>query len=696
MLLRKTIKRVHSCFIALALLLSLSYYPTIDSYAVDGKPAIKKASKSSKKTPSKKVKKAKPTSTLAKKQKSKKGSLRVKSHKAHRHLSVPARPPLVKLKHTEYDDVIDTIEKLGRKSDANVPEVALGLLAKYPWLPVGLIAPDVEKSMELDRYHRSIISWFRTNPPTTDYGKIMYINAKIHEGVAKLVEQKETLKQLWHQVSASPQFEHAFVDKYASILTTEDYARKLDYLQWQGNGRAAAALVRFVPLQYRQLYEARLAADKSPSFAMKTQAASKNPLIQGDLYIKHAYIKQLLANDHEQAAVELLLRIKPSAHHHKWWRLRHMGAREAIKKKKYALAYKLVSGHGLSQGADFADAEWLSGWLALRFLQQPQAALQHFQNLYDGTRTSTTRSKAAYWAAQACKALNHSQETQRWLEVAADYPSRFYGQLASYALGKNYTENEIFQAAERANGAAITASKKQQLDKLAALTIALSQQRNDRLREAVLKYISKMDLSVADFKYLSDHFLAKGQKVLSVILSRHTSNQGMAPIKSGYPILPIQNNRQDKALYLAIIRQESNFDQNAVSAAGAVGLMQLRPYIAGKIAEVLGLPKNAYANNAQANVAKGVYYVDHLASKYRSTILTIASYNAGEGNVNKWMKIYGDPRNLRNIDDIVDWIETMPFSETRQYVHKVIENMCMYEVVMRERVLSDQLPRHLN
>ena len=134
-------------------------------------------------------------------------------------------------------------------------------------------------------------------------------------------------------------------------------------------------------------------------------------------------------------------------------------------------------------------------------------------------------------------------------------------------------------------------------------------------------------------------------------------------------------------MYLAIIRQESKFDPDAVSIAGARGLMQIMPETAYRLAKILGLPKDSYATSPKANILKGITYVDQLYAQYNNCVLTLAAYNAGSGNVRKWIDKYGDPRTFRTHYEVLDWVESIPFGETRDYVKKVLENFVVYDSI---------------
>jgi soluble lytic murein transglycosylase len=196
------------------------------------------------------------------------------------------------------------------------------------------------------------------------------------------------------------------------------------------------------------------------------------------------------------------------------------------------------------------------------------------------------------------------------------------------------------------------------------------------------KYLAEHDIP-EELKYaLTLSFNNKELTPTRVQYTKYLANFTGPFVKNGYPYdLTIKDNQHIKSLYLAIIRQESNFDQSAVSSAGAIGLMQLIPPTAKSCAKVLGLPHNAFKRDPKANVAKGIYYLDCLVGNFENFIPAIAAYNAGEGAVKRWIIRYGDPSEITSIYEMIDWIESIPYAETRLYVKKVLENVVVYEKI---------------
>ncbi|TAN52834.1 MAG: lytic transglycosylase domain-containing protein, partial [Rhodospirillales bacterium] len=330
---------------------------------------------------------------------------------------------------------------------------------------------------------------------------------------------------------------------------------------------------------------------------------------------------------------------------------------------------------GWSRRSSRADAEWLSGWIALRFLSDKEAAVRHFTQLSEKAQSSILKARGAYWLGRSLQAMGKEAEAKAQFEAASRFVTTYYGQLASEQLGpsqgwmlptaplpteedlKQFTASELVQAVRRMAEAGTPSLARPFLLKL-----------QDGADTPGLKALT---VSLAE---------KLGRIDLAVHLARRADRAGVTLIGSGWPVPPyeIPAGGPEKALLLALMRQESGFHAEAVSSAGARGLMQLMPATAKKQAQIMKIGYSpARISDPSVNIRLGTAYLDGLLSDFKgSYIMALAAYNAGPSRVAKWAREFGDPREAEV--DAVDWVESIPFSETRGYVQRVMESVQVY------------------
>tara|TARA_B100000676_G_scaffold106468_1_gene106532 strand:+ start:211 stop:1377 length:1167 start_codon:yes stop_codon:yes gene_type:complete len=365
-----------------------------------------------------------------------------------------------------------------------------------------------------------------------------------------------------------------------------------------------------------------------------------------------------------------------------WWRERSRQIRYLLKQNNFDTAFLLAQLHLQKEGRYYAEAQWLAGWIALRYANKPEQASTYFLEMYDRVQTPVSKSRASYWAGRAFEQNNNSLNAKKWFEVAAKHSTTFYGQLANKKLGK--TGNRL--------------PKKQSNDSKTDRASNISELVNIAI---FLKEIGKTDLAVKFLKTASRHASSYGQvspiisgalKInkphLAVYAARRAARKGIYFISASYPKPALYDTSQvEKALIYSIVRQESNFDPQAESYKGALGLMQLMPATAKAVAVSLNIEfdKERLKSDHNYNIKLGASYLRSLIKKYDGSYpLAIAAYNAGPHNVNKWIKRVGNP--IQNDVDLIDWIERIPYGETRNYVQRVLENLTVYrELISKTR-----------
>lgn len=571
----------------------------------------------------------------------------------------------------------------------------LSFFQKNSWIPVEPFLFGIEKKLDFSKEsNSSILEWFDTNKPITKEGKFILIDALVDNDEVDINNKEEVkyIRAIWRKTSFNSIFlEERFLKKYKSVLKVNDLNRKIEILTFEKKLSLADKIISVLPKRLQSLPKERLlVAKKYSSDSIRIQKAyKKHP---HDPYFQYLYIKALQKRGKEKEAIKTLLKVKPTFCHQKWWRLKNLAIRDAIKHKMYRAAYSLTIDHNLPYGSDMAEAEWLGGWISLRFLNNPSIALKHFDNLYKETRFASSKSKASYWIARSYEAMGDSNNARSWYIRASSFKGTFYGNMA---IAQNFGNEKInyFKHQKEDDSSWYNYIDKEKAKMITHLAAILHEARVYRLVDKLFYSVSEMDLHHKDLNIYVNMLESWKKKSLAVKFSRVLSNRkGELLLRDGYPYkVLITKNKLPKPVYLGIIRQESNFDQHAVSSAGARGLMQLMPGTARRMAKKFNIKQKDYAHNPKTNVLYGVKYIDHLYDNYNNLPMAIAAYNAGPGNVKKWVGIYGDPRKLKSTYEIIDWIESIPYSETRSYVKSVLENTAIYDSILSKKHKSDSI-----
>jgi soluble lytic murein transglycosylase len=360
-----------------------------------------------------------------------------------------------------------------------------------------------------------------------------------------------------------------------------------------------------------------------------------------------------------------------------WWRERAYLARAALAMGDVEVAYRVVRRHGQTSGADLADGEWLAGWIALRFQGKPAAALAHFETMYQTVTYPISRTRGAYWAGRAAEAMGDSAAAARWYRLAAAHPLAFYGQHAAARLGP---ENGMaLPDGPAISGFEFGAFYQRELVRVTRLLAEIGERKLVRI---FVRHLSRIAETPAERILIARLAQYTDRTDLAVWTARRASLAGVDLIDHGYPMLPLPEGRgPDPALVLAVIRQESGFDPKAVSPTGARGLMQLQPATARKVSRMLGTrySKRRLTSDPDYNLTLGRAHLAELIAAYDgSYVLALAAYNAGPRRVKRWIKAFGDPR--RGSAQAIDWIESIPLGETRNYVQRVLEGLFVYRL----------------
>ncbi|MEM7057682.1 MAG: transglycosylase SLT domain-containing protein [Pseudomonadota bacterium] len=392
-----------------------------------------------------------------------------------------------------------------------------------------------------------------------------------------------------------------------------------------------------------------------------------------------AFARQMRRNNFEEAeAILLPITSNPGnlGNPEVWAKRRLVLARWGARNGRHASAYQIASQHHLTPavGYSYSDSEWVAGWIALRKLNDPQRAIGHFKRFRDSVETPISLGRGGYWLGRAYEAAGDRTTANGWYKDAAQYQTSFYGQLAAAKIGA--TGNPQLTINALPDWKSNPAMKSDNV-RLAATLFYAGQ---DSLAMAMFSRLGE-NLPIGALASLTDLVLDMNQPHYAVRIAKKAARRGVLIYPAYYPVHEIgkYTTKVEPAFALAIARQETELNPRAISRAGARGLMQLMPATARRVAGWIGedYSRSRLLDDWRYNVRLGEAYLATRTSQFSgSYVMAAAAYNAGAGRVDQWNGEYGDPR-LGQID-ILDWMEQIPFSETRNYVQRVMEGLYVY------------------
>lgn len=569
-------------------------------------------------------------------------------------------------------------------SGASFEEITQFIATKPDWPAREALLRRAEEAIDGATPEGKVLAWFDTHPPETGLGLL-----RLGETLLRLGRDKDAfpvMRRAWVDGNLSQRDEKVLWNEFGNRFTPADHAARTDRLLWDGNIEAARRMLPRLNDDARMLAEARIALANNVPGAEKMVAALPAHLRDdgGLNYDRIRWQRKRGMND----GVEALLYNAPDdlGRAEKWWVERHFRARKAMTEGRISEAYRLAAGHGVSGGAAMAEAEWLAGWIALRLLQEPKAALKHFTTLQDAVRFPVSQSRAAYWLGRTHMALGDTERARQSYAQAAQHGTTFYGQLAAHAL-------DAKQPLDLPDAIQPTAEQTRQFQRrevVRAAQILVELDQEERLRPFIMRLVSTA-VTPEEHKLVAQLARNLRRVDLAVASSKRSSRQGIILLHEAYPLVEpmLRVDEPETALVLALSRQESEFNQTAVSPAGARGLMQLMPATAKGVAKELklGFDQGQLTQNAGYNVQLGSHYLKGLLRNWDNNfVLALAGYNAGEARVRRWIQDWGDPRQP-NVD-VIDWIELIPFSETRNYVQRVLESVQVYRHLLHNQPSS--------
>ncbi|MBR0833988.1 transglycosylase SLT domain-containing protein [Bradyrhizobium manausense] len=558
---------------------------------------------------------------------------------------------------------------------ASVERYRAFLSANPSWPSQTFLRRRLEAAMWDDRRDDSVgWSWFENESPVSAKGRFVLAKAMLARGDRANAER--LVREAWRSDPMSEDTENNALDQFGALLTPGDQKARMDTLLYGSEHEAALRAAKRLGAGYVALAKARIASFKK---APNTRALLEE--VPRELHSDPGFIFskiQLLRREEKFAEAAQLMLSAPKDPNRlynldEWWIERRLLARKMIDTEDFRSAYLIARDAALPTRDIYkTEQEFTAGWIALRFLNDPAAAAQHFARIGVGSVNPTTLARAGYWQGRAAEAAGRQQEARNAYARAAEQSTSYYGQLARAKLGLPQIE---LSSQPRGRGA----------------------ERLEIVRAAQLLYeLDEREMAVPMLADMGENGDPEALTGLGELTQRYSDARGMllvgkAALNRGlpfdfyaYPVNGIPQFTQigpevERSIVYAIARQESAFNPSVVSPAQAYGLMQVTPDAARYVCKRHGATYDLsrLKNDSSYNATLGAAELGGLLEDYRgSYIMTFAAYNAGRGSVKKWIDRYGDPRDAKV--DAVDWVELIPFSETRNYVQRIMENLQVY------------------
>lgn len=528
-----------------------------------------------------------------------------------------------------------------------------------------------------------VIDYFAKEAPSTAEGAIALVSALNATGQRDRAAAEA--RKAWNGLRFDAAQENALIALQGAALA-EVHEARLDMLLWSGRTDEALRMLPRVSAGWQALARARM--------ALRAMSGGENALISavpraladdpGMAYDRFAWRMRKGLTD---GALELILARSGSAaslgRPDVWAGRRIALTRDLLSAGRAQEAYRVAAGHFLTSGGDYADLEFLAGFIALRRLNQAETARGHFQHLEEGVSTGISLSRAHYWEGRAEEALGRFDAAKRSFEEGAKHQTAYYGLLSAEKLGLPL-DKALLSEARPADWRKASFAGSSVLEAGRLLLASGDRSQGKRFLLHLAESLNETELA-----QLADMALQMGEPHVAVLIGKQAAGRGVILPAAYFPVvgmvpdgLPVS-----RALALSIARRESEFDPVVVSPAGARGLMQVMPGTAKMMASKTGqdYALGRLTGDPAYNVTLGSAYLAGLVEEFGPAVALIASgYNAGPGRPRRWIGEFGDPRLAGT--DVVDWVETIPYAETRTYVMRVVESLVIYRAKLRGAV----------
>ena len=567
-------------------------------------------------------------------------------------------------------------EGLGR------PDQALSFLKQnsdWPGLPY--LRKRSEKTF-INASDKEVLAFFDLGKPQTGLGSLVYALALKRDGQkfkAGLVAQAA-----WADQSMSKSTTSEIIENFrTNLLPLTD--NRFEFLLWEKD-KASLKAMSFLLSDTQKAVADTVFSLYANKKNVSAKINSLPPEWKKHPVVMHARFEWRLRNNLQDSALQVLEKYSKSASHlsqpSKWAERREILARDMMYDKQYKKAYNISSSHYLEEGDTYAVLEWLSGYLALEKLNNAELALKHFKNFLVAVDAPISLGRGLYWLGRTYEKQGKMDVAQQIYQIGADRWETYYGLLAAEKVGRtvdmtvlNTSHSKSWKNASFSNGSVFKAA------------LLLFSANREVLAERFLTHLTET-LSDEDILRLVD-FLEENQKPHELVMvAKRAASQSKVFPRPYFALHPVADmpQRIPPEMTLAIARRESEFYPKVASPVGALGMMQVMPKTAKEMAKRLDLKFSSerMLSDWKYNAKIGIAYLEELSERYDGNpILMAAAYNAGPSRADRWIELLGDPRNPKV--DLVQWVESIPFEETRNYVMRVSESLPNYKVRLNKK-----------
>lgn len=583
-------------------------------------------------------------------------------------------------------ETIDWFRFTHQSSGASFEEIANFIANNPEWPAQSTMRRNAEELITNNTADSTILKYAQNHELSAANAVERYVRILKARGQGN--KAKAFLQKWWADANLTREEQKNIYAQFGSYLTRQNHIDRFNALIHKSQYDNASGIVGILGDEYGRLLKARQGLRQKSGNVNALIAAVPSSLRsnEGLLFDRLKWRRQ---NDLDQGAIEILNQAPLANKMHNpsdWWKERHIITRRYMERGQYKTAYRVASAHRQTEGFPMIQAEWVSGFIALRFIDEPWKAFEHFEKIYQNSTSPLSQSRGAYWAGRASEALKNKEVANQWYAVAAQYKETFYGQLAIQNIGQKY------QLPPRITPS-VPSSAQTQFNQNPMVKAAQWLHQAGLKNDVNLLLLGLGNNADDQTQYLQAIQLADklGRQNISIKIAQNLQKEkGLSFYQYLYPLLVNELrgiNDVEWALINAIIRQESRFEQTAVSHAGARGLMQLMPATAKETARKLGISHQLgwLTSRPDHNIKLGSRYLKQMVDRYDGHYaLAAAAYNAGPGRVDRWITEMGDPRTGEI--NYFDWIEQIPIYETRNYVQRVLEATAVY----RDQLVGQQ------
>jgi soluble lytic murein transglycosylase len=579
--------------------------------------------------------------------------------------------------------LVELIYLRDHPNDAGYRRIMAFLDAAPKWPLSESLLKRAERSLYVNSEESGLIlDHFSKRQPVTPEGYLALARALRANGDEP--GARTQVQRVWLDADIDPKVEQSAYKEFGDLLTADDHKKRMWRLVYAQQSNAAIRSAKRLSSEYQKAAEVAQKLLRGEAGADKKYSALPAAMREA-LGMKYALTNFYRKKEAYGKARAVLATVPGDAAKmgdaDAWWTERRIVSRRSIgvNNKAAKAAYQISRAHGLAKGEGALEGEFLAGWIALRHLKDAETALAHFSKLADIAESRTEKARAGYWTGRALEALGRKGDAKAAYKSAAKYSTVYYGQLAREKIGLGDVPEEIESGVP-----SDSARAKVDRDEVARAfkIMAEAGSRND-LHMFLWSFANRFN-SADEMNAVADLVWGEGGATMAVRLAKASATRNIDIDSWGYPVRALPEWKQigknvEKPLVFALARQESEFNPTAGSKVGAQGLMQIMPGTAKLIAKQYGLKytNGILTSDPAYNVKLGAAHLGDLISDFNgSYVLTLVAYNAGPRRSREWVAEYGDLRT--GAIDPIDWVESIPFQETRQYVQKVLQNLHVY------------------